>query len=257
MRVTLATEPGTPGWPNEDFAAAAPGAAVLLDGASQFPRDADSGCVHGVAWYARTLGTGLLAEITAEPAIPLPQALARAIAGVRALHQDTCDLGHPATPAATVTALRLTPGGVEYLVISDSTIAADPGDGEPLIITDTRPPARADLATSDPAAAARACTGTIPLAGSARDRAAQRRRRPHHRPVRPAHLDRRARGDPGRRARRADPAGPRRRGQRPRRHPLAALQAAPTTPPSCTGTCPIEYPPRQSSDLSAIVCIAP
>ena len=86
MRVTLATEPGTPGWPNEDFAAAAPGAAVLLDGASQFPRDRDSGCVHGVAWYARTLGTGLLAEITAEPAVPLPRALASAIASVRALH---------------------------------------------------------------------------------------------------------------------------------------------------------------------------
>jgi Protein phosphatase 2C len=165
MRVTLATEPGTPGWPNEDFAAAAPGAAVLLDGASQFPRDADSGCVHGVAWHARTLGTGLLAEITAEPAIPLSQALARAIAAVRARHQGTCDLDHPATPAATVTALRLAPGRIDYLAISDSTIAADPGDGEPLIITDTRPPARTDLATSDPAAATRACTGSIPLAG--------------------------------------------------------------------------------------------
>ena len=165
MRVTLATEPGTPGWPNEDFAGAAPGAAVLLDGASQFPRDRDSGCVHGVAWYARTLGTTLLAEITAEPAVPLPRALASAIASVRALHAGTCDLGHPATPAATVTALRRTPGGVEYLVISDSTIAADLSDGEPLIITDSRRPSRADLATSDPAAAARAPTGILPLAG--------------------------------------------------------------------------------------------
>ncbi len=165
MRVTLATEPGTPGWPNEDFAGAAPGAAVLLDGASQFPRDRDSGCVHGVAWYARTLGTGLLAEITAEPAVPLPQARARAIASVRVLHEGTCDLSHRATPAATVTALRLAPGGVEYLVISDSTIAADLSDGEPLIITDSRRPSRADLATSDPSAAARAPTGILPLAG--------------------------------------------------------------------------------------------
>ena len=165
MRVTLATSPGSPGWPNEDFAAAAPGAAVLLDGATQFPRGADSGCVHGVAWHARTLGTGLLAEITAEPAVPLPRALGQAIAGVRARHEDTCDLSHPATPAATVTALRLTPGGIEYLALSDSTIAADLSDGDPLIITDTRPPARANLATTDLAAAARACTGTIPLTG--------------------------------------------------------------------------------------------
>jgi hypothetical protein len=40
MRVALATEPGTPGRPNEDFAAVAPGAAVLLDGATTFPTGA-------------------------------------------------------------------------------------------------------------------------------------------------------------------------------------------------------------------------
>ena len=44
MRVTLATDPGTAGWPNEDFAAVAPGAAVLLDGATT-PRGASTGCV--------------------------------------------------------------------------------------------------------------------------------------------------------------------------------------------------------------------
>ena len=38
MQVVLATEPGTPGWPNEDFAAVAPGAAVLLDGCTTWPR---------------------------------------------------------------------------------------------------------------------------------------------------------------------------------------------------------------------------
>lgn len=49
MRVVLATDPATLRWPNEDFAAVAPGAAVLLDGATTFPRGADTGCVHGVA----------------------------------------------------------------------------------------------------------------------------------------------------------------------------------------------------------------
>jgi len=165
MRVTLATEPGTPGWPNEDFAATAPGAAVLLDGATQSPDYADSGCVHGVAWYARTLGTRLLAEITAEPPVPLRLSVSHAIAHVRVLHEDTCDLGHPATPGATVTALRMNAGGIEYLALSDSTIAADLRDGDPLIITDARPPSRANLATADPDAAAQAATGSIPLAG--------------------------------------------------------------------------------------------
>src|SRR5260370_32431609 len=71
MWVPLASAPGTPGWPNEAFSAVAPGAAVLLDGATTFPRGADTGCIHGAAWYARTLGTPLLAAITAEPRIPL------------------------------------------------------------------------------------------------------------------------------------------------------------------------------------------
>ena len=157
----LASDPGTPGWPNEDFACAGPGAAVLLDGATTVPRHADTGCEHGVAWYARTLGTALLAAATAEPRQPLAGALADAIAQVRDLHAGTCDLTHPATPAATVTAVRAEPGGIGYLALSDSSVAADFGDGRPpLILTDRHPGARAD-----PGAAADAATGTIPRAG--------------------------------------------------------------------------------------------
>jgi hypothetical protein len=161
MRVTLATSPGTPGWPNEDFAAIAPGAAVLLDGATTFPVGKETGCIHGVAWYARTLGTALLAAITADPPGSLTQALASAIGEVRARHEYTCDLTSPSTPAATVTALRAAAGGLDYLALSDSSIAADYGDGrEPVIITDDHPPAKAD-----PAAALAAQTGTLDLAG--------------------------------------------------------------------------------------------
>jgi hypothetical protein len=161
MRITLATEPGKPDWPNEDFAAVAPGAAVLLDGATTFPRGADTGCVHGVAWYARTLGSALLANIIATPPAPLAEALATAIADVRSRHESTCDLASPKTPAATVTAVRAEPGGISYLALSDSTIAADYYDGRPpLIITDNH---RAARATPDAAADAR--TGTIALDG--------------------------------------------------------------------------------------------
>ena len=161
MRVTLATDPGTPGWPNEDFAAVASGAAVLLDGATTVPRGADTGCVHGVAWYARTLGTTLLAAITAEPRIPLSDALAESVGEVRGRHQGTCDLANPSTPAATVTAVRSGPDGIHYLALSDSTIAADPADGRPpVIITDTSP-----AASATPGAALTARTGTIPSAG--------------------------------------------------------------------------------------------
>ncbi len=166
MRVTLASDAGTPGWPNEDFAAVAPGAAVLLDGATQVPRDADSGCVHGVAWYARSLGAALLAEILAGPAAPLADALAAAIGQVRARHSGSCDLSSPRTPCATVTALRRGGDGIDYLVLSDSTVAADLAGGRaPVIITDERRAGRYRVAAASPEAARNSLTGVFPLAG--------------------------------------------------------------------------------------------
>jgi hypothetical protein len=161
MRVTLATSAGTPGWPNEDFAATAPGAAVLLDGATTFPPGKETGCIHGVAWYARALGSALLAAVISDPPEPLTRALAVAIGEVRARHEHTCDLTNSSTPAATVTIVRAAPGGLDYLALSDSSIAADYGDEhEPVIITDAHAPAKAD-----PDAALMARTGTFPIAG--------------------------------------------------------------------------------------------
>jgi hypothetical protein len=153
----MASDPGTPGWPNEDYACVGPGAAVLLDGATTFPPGTDTGCRHGVAWYARTLATDLLAAITAEPRIPLASALAAAIAQVRDRHSGTCDLSVRATPAATVTAVRAGPGGIGYLALSDSSIAADFGHGRPpQVITD-----RHRAAAADPGAARHATVGTL------------------------------------------------------------------------------------------------
>ena len=161
MRVVLASEPGTPGWPNEDFAAVAPGAAVLLDGCTTFPPGTETGCVHGVAWYARTLGSALLSAITADPPVPLADCLSAAITEVRNQHEDTCDLGNPATPAATVTAVRVTAGGIDLLALSDSVIMADyAGDRSPLVITDSH-----KAASASTGAARRAYTATLPGTG--------------------------------------------------------------------------------------------
>ena len=157
MRIALATDPGTPGWPNEDFAAAAAGAAVLLDGCTTTPRGAGTGCLHGVAWYARTLGTVFLGAITADPPTPLGDALARAIAEVRARHENTCDLASLRTPAATVTAVRAGQDGFELLALSDSSIAADYGEGrDPVVLTD-----RHRAASTNPDAARRASTTVL------------------------------------------------------------------------------------------------
>ncbi|MCQ0019934.1 hypothetical protein [Actinomadura madurae] len=57
-----ATDQGSPERLNEDFVAAAAGAVVVLDGCG-LPLGTDLGCVHGTAWYARSLGTRLLARM--------------------------------------------------------------------------------------------------------------------------------------------------------------------------------------------------
>jgi hypothetical protein len=136
MRVLLATEPGAPGRPNEDFAAISPGLAVLLDGAGS-PPGRENGCVHGVAWYARTLG-GLLLAGASGAATPLTDVLGEAIGQVSRMHAGTCDLSHPATPAATVIVARQRPDSVDYLVLGDSVLLLQSPHGDPRAVTDTR-----------------------------------------------------------------------------------------------------------------------
>jgi hypothetical protein len=199
MRVLLASEPGAAERPNEDFAAAVPGAVVLLDGAGYVP-DSATGCVHGVAWYARTLG-GLLAAGACDDRVPLPDLLSRGIERVSRMHTGTCDLRHPATPSATVIVARQRGGTLDYLVLCDSVLLLLRRAGEPSAITDIqleetrtrlRPAASLPagtpeyhaawqaygrrleaarnqpggfwLAAADPGAAAHAVTGSEPLA---------------------------------------------------------------------------------------------
>ncbi|SMF70998.1 Protein phosphatase 2C [Streptomyces sp. Amel2xC10] len=139
MRVTLDSQPGQPDQPgrdNEDFAAVAPGAAVLLDGAGV--AGAETGCTHGVAWFSATLGGLLLSAVTAHPVRPLADCLADAINGVRALHGGMCDLVHRASPTSTVVAVRVGVDAVEYLVLGDSTLLLADRDGKVTAVTDRR-----------------------------------------------------------------------------------------------------------------------
>lgn len=135
MRITFATE-AAPGRPNEDFVAATPEAVVLLDGAGT-PAGAESGCSHGVAWYARTLGSTLLASIT-QNTTTLAEALAESIKTVSSMHQGTCDLDHPGSPSATVVMLRHTGDTLQWLVLADSVLLLDVGTAEPMAVTDDR-----------------------------------------------------------------------------------------------------------------------
>lgn len=164
MQVTWATEP-VPGrdWPNEDFVASVPSAVVLLDGCS-LPPGTDLGCSHGTAWYARTLGLTLIRRMLddtgplSERGSALRALLAASIEEVASLHAHTCDLTHPATPAATVVALRQRGPAVEYLVLADSTLLLDTGGSLEVV---TKSMART-YAGADPKAAERSLTGALP-----------------------------------------------------------------------------------------------
>ncbi|MFB7513998.1 hypothetical protein [Streptomyces sp. NPDC056144] len=186
MRSDVATLPGSPERPNEDWAAAAlPGAGdggtlVLLDGVT--PPAGDDGCVHTVPWFTARLG-GALTELSASrPDMPLAGVLARAIRRTADAHRDTCDLSHVRTPQATVVLARWNAAVVEHLVLSDSALLLEAPDGTVRAVLDDRldrVPAEVlrsveatdrlrnaeggfFTAAADPEVAARAVTGTTP-----------------------------------------------------------------------------------------------
>lgn len=126
----------------EDFVAATPHAAVLLDGVS-VPDGMDTGCIHGTRWYVQQLGTRLLRRVGSEEHEhqSLADLLADAINETSSLHSGTCDLSHPGTPASTVAMLRSF-GHLGYLVLSDSALVLD-GAGGIQVVQDARADATA------------------------------------------------------------------------------------------------------------------
>jgi hypothetical protein len=136
MELQLATAPGGIDRDNEDFAAAGPGLLVLLDGAGA-PSGLESGCLHTVAWYARTLG-GLFLGEAVDTRQSLAGALAKAIEKTNELHGGSCDLAHPGTASSTVLAVRFGSKALDYLVLCDSVLAVERSGADPLIISDQR-----------------------------------------------------------------------------------------------------------------------
>ena len=135
MHAEIATVPGSPRQPNEDWAAATPTAAVVLDGLTT-PRDLESGCLHGVPWYVAHLGSALLTRL-ADDSAELTACLARAIEDVASLHTDTCDLSNPGTPQSTVAVVRVRDNELEWLALADALIILD-RNGEVEVISDDR-----------------------------------------------------------------------------------------------------------------------
>jgi hypothetical protein len=134
--VAFETAAGSVSKPNEDFVAASPSVAIVLDGLSA-PPALSTGCAHGTPWFVARLGSELLSSATTEPDQPLQEVLAGAIARVADLHGHTCDLDDPGTPASSVTIVREGDQGLDYLVLFDSVIVLD-GPSDLKVVTDRR-----------------------------------------------------------------------------------------------------------------------
>jgi hypothetical protein len=134
MKVAMATSPGHPGRPNEDFVGAVPGALVLLDGAG-IP-GTDTICRHGVAWYSHTLGAALLTRMAY--ATDLVAALADSIEQVAGRHRHTCDIANPSSPQSTVAMIRFEGDHADFLVLADTFVVLAALDDGPQVVTDSR-----------------------------------------------------------------------------------------------------------------------
>ncbi|MFU8874394.1 hypothetical protein [Micromonospora sp. SL4-19] len=136
MQVSMTTSAGKAGQPNEDFAGAVPGAAVLLDGAG-IP-GTESICSHGVAWYTHRLGGAMLGRLSRHDGRDLAAILASTIEEIAADHRGTCDVRNPSSPQATVLMVRAHGGRLDYLLLADSFLVLDQVRGGPQVITDER-----------------------------------------------------------------------------------------------------------------------
>lgn len=137
LEFRVATDPGSPDKPNEDAFAILPTLAVVADGATSPPHLGD-GCIHGPAWYARTLVGFVVAAHLSRPAAEPDDLLAEAIERTTQAHSGTCDIGHPGSPSATVAMFKQSPDGIaRWLVLGDCTFVADAGP-DLLVVSDDR-----------------------------------------------------------------------------------------------------------------------
>ncbi|WP_329582135.1 protein phosphatase 2C domain-containing protein [Kitasatospora sp. NBC_01250] len=136
MRVGYLSVAAPGGRANEDFVLAGEDFVVVLDGATVSAPE--TGCRHDVAWVTRRLGVRLGQLLVEEPQWPLTEVLRVAIERLRELHADSCDLGHPDSPSATVALLRRRGERLEHLVLADSPVLVELTDGRLEVVLDDR-----------------------------------------------------------------------------------------------------------------------
>jgi hypothetical protein len=129
MRVRIATLPGAAEKANEDAFGLGGGFLVVADGATA---RTDTGCVHSVAWYARTLADAAVRHAKQTPA----DALALAIRDTAAAHAETCDLGNVGTPGAAIAVVQEAADVVRFLALGDVAVVVESTAGINVMVDD-------------------------------------------------------------------------------------------------------------------------
>ncbi|WP_037599620.1 protein phosphatase 2C domain-containing protein [Streptacidiphilus rugosus] len=150
-----------PGAVNEDYLLTTDDLVVVMDGVT--PSLGPSGCIHDVPWLTRNLAGQLAPRLITVPDLPLDAALHQAVTALRELHQDTCDLDNPDSPATTVSIVRRRDRHLDYLALADSPVVIEKHDGQLINVLDHRPKGYW-VAGTRPEAAHHAVTGTISCA---------------------------------------------------------------------------------------------
>jgi hypothetical protein len=115
---------------NEDLVAAVDGVAMVLDGAS-VPAGMPACCDRDAAWYVRHLAAALLAALSGDGTPDLKAALAEAISTTDRIHAAGCTGKdrNAMGPNATVVLVRRHGDRLDWLVLGDSTLLLDTGQG--------------------------------------------------------------------------------------------------------------------------------
>jgi hypothetical protein len=180
VEVSYDCQPASAHRPNDDFVLAAETFVIVLDGATA-PAGVESGCLHDVPWLVAHLGTNLAARLVQDPQAGLVDILRGGIAATMADHDGTCDLRNPDSPSSTAAILRRGPDSVDYIVLGDSAVVIELGDGELMVAHDDRTAHLDDcsvagvsrlrntdegfwIASNRPEAAGKAVVGSVPLA---------------------------------------------------------------------------------------------
>ncbi|SDN76011.1 protein phosphatase 2C domain-containing protein [Lentzea jiangxiensis] len=152
MRTQMATEAGRTTAPSEDRALVGPNLLAVLDGVTAKP---ETGCEHGVGWFADQLSAEILRFAHLDPSAALTEAVRQAAE----LHSGTCDLEHPDSPSVAIAVVRIKDDVLRYLVLGDATVVVD-GQRELLVVSDTRSRRTAGPRVAD---VEHALTGEVPL----------------------------------------------------------------------------------------------